>query len=96
MDKPIYVIGHKNPDADSICSALAYACYKKESGHSNYIAARCGNSNSRIDTILQKFETELPLFVGDVSPRLKDIMIRDIKRLDIHATCRDALKLMDE
>ena len=36
----IYVIGHKNPDTDSICSAIAYADFKKRTGHKGYIPAR--------------------------------------------------------
>ncbi|MFN7339908.1 MAG: hypothetical protein ACK5VI_02380, partial [Opitutia bacterium] len=39
-----YVIGHRNPDADAICSAIAYAEYKRATGHAGYVAARCGNS----------------------------------------------------
>jgi manganese-dependent inorganic pyrophosphatase len=48
---PTFVIGHKNPDADSICSAIAYAAFKEARGESGYVAARCGNSNARIDAI---------------------------------------------
>lgn len=94
-DKPTYVIGHKNPDADSICSAIAYADYKQKLGFPQYVAARCGNSNPRIDAILKEFNTPLPVFVGDVSPRLRDVMVQDIKKLSIHATCSDALKIID-
>ena len=37
---PIYIIGHKNPDADSICSAIAYAAFKAQRGETGYVAAR--------------------------------------------------------
>eukprot|EP01036_Dinobryon_divergens_P055703 gene55703-74383_t len=47
-----YVVGHKNPDADAICSAIAYAAYKQARGERGYLAARCGNSNARIDTLI--------------------------------------------
>ncbi len=93
---PIYVIGHKNPDADAICSAIAYARYKQALGLEQYIPARCGNSNPRIDSILKRFNTELPLFLGDVTPRLKDIMVKDIIKLDSDATCADALNCIDQ
>ncbi len=43
------VIGHKNPDMDSICSAIAYAEFKKATGANQVRAARCGNTNQRID-----------------------------------------------
>ncbi|MEY2879516.1 MAG: hypothetical protein RLZZ15_1896 [Verrucomicrobiota bacterium] len=52
---PTYVVGHRNPDADAICSAIAYAAYKEARGERGYVAARCGNSNARIDTILARF-----------------------------------------
>lgn len=93
--RPIYVIGHKNPDADSICSAIAYADFKQQQGQKQFVAARCGNSNSRIDAILKEFNVPLPTFIGDVSPRLRDIMVQDIKKLTIDATCSDALQIID-
>ena len=42
---PTYIVGHRNPDADSICSAIAYAAFKEARGEAGYIAARCGNSS---------------------------------------------------
>jgi len=47
------VIGHRNPDMDSICSAIAYAEYKKLAGFTDVVAARCGNTNERIDYVLK-------------------------------------------
>ncbi|MCB1123759.1 MAG: DHH family phosphoesterase, partial [Verrucomicrobiae bacterium] len=94
---PIYVIGHKNPDADSICSAIAYADFKnRHTGSNEYQAARCGNSNARIETILDYFKMPLPHFIGDVTPRLKDIMVTDIRSVDSDATCIEALEVIDE
>jgi manganese-dependent inorganic pyrophosphatase len=92
---PTYVIGHKNPDADSICSALAYAAYKELRGEAGYIAARCGNSNARIDTILGRFRTALPVLLTDVSPRVRDVMVTDIHSVSETATCAEALDLID-
>ncbi len=74
MPDPIYILGHKNPDADAICSALAYEAYKHAIGETEYIAARCGNSNARIDAILEHFNVPLPRFIGDVTPRVGNIM----------------------
>ena len=64
-----YIIGHRNPDADAICSAIAYAAYKEARGEKGHVAARCGNSNARIDTILGRFRQPLPVYLSDVSPR---------------------------
>jgi manganese-dependent inorganic pyrophosphatase len=92
---PTYIIGHKNPDADSICSAIAYAAFKEARGEHGYVAARCGNSNARIDTILARFHTPLPLYLSDVSPRVRDMMSMDIPTIPETATCADALELID-
>ena len=88
-----YIIGHKNPDADSICSAIAYAAFKDARGEKGFVAARCGNSNARIDTILSRFRQPLPLYLSDVSPRIRDLMVRKVISLDECATCAEALQL---
>ena len=90
-----YVVGHKNPDADSICSAIAYAAFKEARGERGFIAARCGNSNARIDTILSRFRQPLPLYLSDVSPRVRDLMVRNVIALDECATCAEALGIFD-
>jgi|UniRef100_UPI00404B4BD5 manganese-dependent inorganic pyrophosphatase len=90
-----YVIGHKNPDADAICSAIAYSAYKKQRGEIGYVAARCGNTNARIDTILRRFNQPLPLYISDVSPRVHDLMIRSVVSVAESATCAEALEMID-
>jgi manganese-dependent inorganic pyrophosphatase len=90
-----YVIGHRNPDADAICSAIAYASYKEARGELGVVAARCGNSNARIDTILQRFRQPLPVYLSDVSPRVRDLMESNVVTVPEHATCAEALELID-
>jgi manganese-dependent inorganic pyrophosphatase len=68
------VIGHRNPDMDSICSAIAYADLKRKLGVEEVVAARAGNTNERIDLVLQKFGVPTPEFMSDVSPRVADVM----------------------
>jgi manganese-dependent inorganic pyrophosphatase len=92
---PIYVVGHRNPDADSICSAIAYAAFKEARGERGYVAARCGNTNARIDTILARFRQPLPYYLSDVSPRVRDLMVHDVLSLDECATCSEALGIFD-
>jgi manganese-dependent inorganic pyrophosphatase len=92
---PTYVIGHKNPDADSICSAIAYAAFKEARGETGHVAARCGNSNARIDAILERFHTPLPLYLSDVSPRVHDLMTLEPYAVTLGATCAEALRLID-
>tara|TARA_B110000037_G_C17089450_1_gene493393 strand:+ start:50 stop:1741 length:1692 start_codon:yes stop_codon:yes gene_type:complete len=91
-----YIIGHKNPDADSICSAIAYANLKILQGKKGFLPARCGNTNARIDTILQKFNQPTPLFLGDVSPRVKDIMVKNAVKIEEGSTLFQALELIDK
>jgi manganese-dependent inorganic pyrophosphatase len=86
--QPTYIIGHKNPDADAICSALAYAAFKEASGQTGFKPARCGNSNARIDAILGRFGAALPEFVGDVIPRIEDIMHRDPFKVSVRRHLR--------
>jgi manganese-dependent inorganic pyrophosphatase len=90
-----YIVGHKNPDADSICSAIAYAAFKEARGERGFIAARCGNSNARIDTILSRFRQPLPVYLSDVSPRVRDLMVRNVIALDERSTCAEALTIFD-
>jgi manganese-dependent inorganic pyrophosphatase len=73
-----FVIGHRNPDMDAICSAIGYAEFKRCTGMENVFAARCGNTNERIDFALKKFGVEAPVFVPDVYPRVEDVMQRNV------------------
>ena len=96
MSEVVYIMGHRNPDADAICSAIGYAAYKSVSGEGTYIPARCGNSNVRIDTILSTFGVQLPKFIGDVTPRVRDIMVKDIIKVHSDAICMEALDQIDQ
>jgi len=89
------VVGHRNPDADAICSAIGYAALKEARGEKGYVAARCGNSNARIDTILARFRQPLPHYLSDVSPRVRDLMTPDVISVQEDATCAEALELID-
>jgi manganese-dependent inorganic pyrophosphatase len=90
-----YVIGHRNPDADAICSAIAYAAYKEARGERGHVAARCGNSNARIDTILGRFRQPLPIYLSDVWPKVSDLMDSTVVTVPENATCAEALELID-
>lgn len=96
MQETIHIIGHRNPDADAICSAIGYAALKQMQGDAHYVPARCGNSNARIDAILQRFGQPLPDFMGDVTPRVRDIMVRKVRKVSPEAICYEALELIDE
>ncbi|MEP6974060.1 MAG: putative manganese-dependent inorganic diphosphatase [Spartobacteria bacterium] len=90
------VIGHKNPDMDSICSAVAYAHLKQVTGTPNVIAARAGNTNERIDFVLHKFGVEPPVFISDLSARVSDVMERNVVHVHADSTVYDALQLIEQ
>jgi len=92
----ILVIGHKNPDTDAICSAIGYAEFKRRTGMTEAVAARCGDTNDRIDFVLKTFGVMAPKFVADVSPKISDVMQRHVLSVRPDSTAADALRLMDE
>jgi manganese-dependent inorganic pyrophosphatase len=90
------VIGHRNPDMDSICSALGYAELKRLTGNANVTAARAGNTNGRIDFVLQKFGVAPPLLINDLSPRVSDVMEPNVIRVSADSPVYDAIQLIDQ
>ena len=91
----ILVIGHRNPDTDSICSAIGYAEFKRLMGFSNVVAARCGDINDRIDFVLRTFGVAPPRFVPDVSPKVRDVMQHHVSSIGPDATASEALSMME-
>lgn len=85
--RPIYVIGHRNPDTDSICSALGYAYYKKEKGF-NAVAARCGKLNNETRYALEYFKVNAPRLIVDLYPRVKDVAMECKAVVKQHDTLR--------
>ena len=91
----INIIGHQNPDTDSICSALAYAWLKnggKLTGR--YEARRAGHLNRETQFVLQHFGVAAPRLCTDVSPQIKDIDIREQPGIDGETSLRAAWNLM--
>jgi len=74
MSSPIYVLGHKNPDSDAICSAVGYAALLRLRGQANAVAARQGALRRETAYILNRFEIPTPPLVTDVRPRVADVM----------------------
>lgn len=72
--KPIYTIGHRNPDTDSICSAIGYAHLKRSLGE-NVEAARAGKINAETKYVLETFKMETPKLITDLYPRVKDVTL---------------------
>lgn len=95
-NKTIYVIGHCNPDTDSICSAIAYADLKCKVTGNKYKAKRAGQLNSETKFVLQYFGVNPPGYLPDVRTQVKDIEIRKIKGIDRNMSIRRAWEKMNE
>jgi manganese-dependent inorganic pyrophosphatase len=92
----VFVIGHRNPDTDAICSAIGYAEFKRRTGMPEAVAARCGDTNDRIDFVLKTFGMPAPRFIADVSPKVRDVMQSEVLSVTPESTAAEALGLMDE
>lgn len=69
----VYVIGHKHPDTDSICSAIGYAELLNQSEPGKYVASRCGGINPETRFVLEHFKAEEPYFIESVEPNVSDL-----------------------
>jgi manganese-dependent inorganic pyrophosphatase len=76
MQAPVYVIGHVNPDTDSIASAMGYAWVLRERDGMDTIAARAGAINAQTSWVLKHLGLEAPLLLNDASPRFESVMRR--------------------
>ncbi len=95
MKKDIYVIGHKNPDTDSICSALAYAYFKSQTADGNYIACRAGELNPETEYVINYFNLETPILVEDLRPQVKDISYQKSMVADENIPMRKAWEILE-
>ncbi len=74
----VFVIGHKNPDTDSICSAIGYAHFLRQTHLPDAVAACCGEINPRTQFVLSRAGLEPPRQVMDVRPTLGQICRREV------------------
>lgn len=95
--RKITVIGHKNPDTDSICSAIAYAELKNCLGNTDlYVPRRAGDINAETRFVLKHFKVDVPELVEDVGTQVKDIEIREIDGVAGSISLKKAYTLMKE
>jgi len=95
-DKKIMIIGHRNPDTDSIVSAIAYAELKQAQGQTNVMAARCGNVNPQTEYILERFDIPAPEFVGELIPKVKNFMSRKPVTVPSETPLWQALSILNQ
>lgn len=91
-----YVIGHKNPDTDSVCSAIALAEFKRVMGFENVEAARAGDLNPQTEFILEYNKVTPPQYLSDVYLKARDIMVKDIISVTPDTPLLHAIDLMNE
>ncbi len=91
-NQEIYIFGHKNPDSDSIVSAIAYAEYKKALGF-NAVAARLGSINAETEYLLERFSFEDPLRLYSARSTLKEITMDKPNIVSKDLTMKEALDL---
>nr|WP_296007200.1 putative manganese-dependent inorganic diphosphatase [uncultured Blautia sp.] len=91
----VYIIGHKNPDTDSICSAIAYADIKNRTNPGKkYAAKRAGQINEETEYVLKRFGVEAPGYLADVGTQVKDMEIRETPGVPNNISIKDAWAIM--
>ena len=93
----IFVIGHKNPDTDSICSAIAYADIKnRTTQNKKYIPKRAGQINEETRYVLNRFGVQPPAYLGNIGTQVKDMDIRTSPQADKNMSLKNTWDLMQE
>jgi manganese-dependent inorganic pyrophosphatase len=90
----IYCFGHRQPDTDSIASAIGYADFKNRSEPGRYVPAMCGELNSESRFMLERFGIAEPVFMPSVEPRLSDITYKPVFALPQDVPTVDVAILM--
>ena len=95
-ENKIYVVGHKNPDTDSICSAIAYAALKKELTGKHYVARRAGRLNEETQYVLEYFGVEVPKLLSDLRVQVREVDLRRAENLNGSVSIKTAWAQMKE
>ncbi len=94
--RKVYVIGHKNPDTDSICSAIAYAALKTKLTNSPYEARRAGQLNEETQYVLERFGVKVPKLISDLREQIKDVELKEVDGIKSSVSIRTAWEKMQE
>lgn len=93
--RTVYVVGHKNPDTDSICSAISYAYLKNQiSPQYQYVPARAGQISAETQYVLERFGMEPPALLENIGTRVKDMDIRNVPGVLSNISLKHAWTLM--
>lgn len=92
----IYVVGHKNPDTDSICSAIAYAELRSQLTGEEHSPRRAGNINSETEFVLDYFDTETPALLEDLRVQVKDVAVKKLDGVKGSVSIKSAWEMMKD
>ena len=92
----VMVVGHKNPDTDSICSAIAYARLKEKETGERYEPKRAGQLNPETEFVLDYLKLPVPELITDVGTQVKDMEIRETAGVDSGISLKKAWSLMKD
>ena len=95
-NEKIYVVGHKNPDTDSVCSAIVYANLKSILTDEEYVPRRAGQINEETQFVLNRFGVEVPPLLSDLRVQVKDVAIPRPPVIDGTVSIRTAWRKMKE
>lgn len=91
----VYVIGHKNPDTDSICSAIAYADIKNRTDKTKtYMARRAGQINEETEYVLKRFGVRAPGYLPNAGTQVKEIEIHEVPSVPGTISVKKAYSMM--
>lgn len=94
--RKVYVVGHKNPDTDSICSAIAYARLKTIVTGEDHTPRRAGQLNEETQYVLERFNVKVPALLSDLRVQVKDVELRKIEGLSGSVSIKTAWARMKE
>jgi manganese-dependent inorganic pyrophosphatase len=92
--QPVYVIGHQNPDTDSVCSAIGYAELLRLTAHPDAVAACCGGLNQRTEWVLKRAGVAAPRLIMDLRPTTEMICRADVVKAGADETFLDVYQRM--
>lgn len=95
-NRKVYVVGHKNPDTDSICSAIAYAALKTQITDIPHEARRAGQLNEETQYVLERFGVKVPGLLSDLREQIKDVELKEVDGLKSSVSIRTAWEEMQE
>ncbi len=94
--KTVYVIGHRNPDTDSVVSAAAYARLKQSLGQTEHIAARAGKISPQTEYIFDRFRVPIPEYIPDLVPKVRYYLSGECATVKTGTSLWSAIEKMEE